>query len=122
MSQYVPVTSDDFSKCAPCSYSPWANSGAPEITGCNTGLQTQTRTTTDGGKGDCLLPTTQTTEVKVNDDSLCVYAPFAPANAPSYSSCNTNNNLIESENLNKFKKFVSNAISNISKNSNKCNK
>ena len=45
-----------------------------------------------------------------------VYAPFAPANSVSYSSCQTNNSLLESESLDKFKDLILNAVSNYQKN------
>jgi hypothetical protein len=45
-----------------------------------------------------------------------VYAPFAPANSMSYSSCQTNNSLLDSESLDKFKDLILNAVSNYQKN------
>ena len=45
-----------------------------------------------------------------------VYAPFAPANSVSYSSCQTNNNLLDSDSLDKFKDLILNAVNNYQKN------
>ena len=49
-----------------------------------------------------------------------VYTPFAPANSVPYSSCQTVDRLINSENLDKFKNLILNAVDNYHRNAN-CN-
>ena len=49
------------------------------ITGCKTGIITQTRIATDNGKGDCTEPTIQNNEVSILNDvqcSSCTYTPW----------------------------------------------
>ena len=48
------------------------------------------------------------------------YAPFSPANSVPYSSCQKNDSLINSENLDKFKNLILSAVDNYKINTN-CN-
>ena len=59
------------------------------------------------------VPSNYNNNIPVASD---VYAPFAPANSVSYSSCQTNNSLLDSESLDKFKDLILNAVSNYQKN------
>jgi len=59
------------------------------------------------------VPSNYNNNIPVASD---VYAPFAPANSASYSSCQTNNSLLESDSLDKFKDLILNAVSNYQKN------
>jgi hypothetical protein len=48
------------------------------------------------------------------------YAPFAPASSVSYSSCQTDKNLLDNDNLDKFKTLILSAVDNYQRNTN-CN-
>jgi hypothetical protein len=59
------------------------------------------------------VPSNYNNNIQVASD---VYAPFAPANSVSYSSCQTNDNLLNSDSLDKFKDLILNAVSNYQRN------
>ena len=89
--QNVPVSiPSETSQCSPCSYTPWTNNDYT-ITGCKTGIISQTRNAIDSGKGDCIAPTTQNIQGEfLNDTSLCApctYTPWTNSGYPNVIGC-----------------------------------
>ena len=87
---YVPAGTPDASQCAPCGYTPWASSGSVATTGCKTGIQTLTRSSTNNGKGDCTAPTTSYVPAGTPDTSQCApcgYTPWVNNSPMSITGC-----------------------------------
>ena len=69
---FIPSPSPVQTTITPCIYGDWTPSGPVVVTGCKTGMQNQTRTATDGGKGDCTLPKSQSVTVTTTDTTQCL--------------------------------------------------
>ena len=97
VSSSVPIGLIDTSQCPTCNYGTWTPSGTATVTGCKTGIQTISRTATDGGKGDCTAPVSSTVPVGLTDISQCPtcnYGAWTPSGTATVTGCQTGTQLI----------------------------